>query len=231
MPRLWAAFCPIWCMYVNRPGQLSTEGHPKITQLHRPTRLGPRTAVPTSRGFSMYLGAPTRCWPSSPVTRAQKAPEWCVSSWQAASVGKTTAAVITRVQPQSDMKQHMSRLTLPESVLVLKSRTVNSGYAIMVVCCSESRGTHTHTVRTILVLKWRYMQEILLELKCYGSNPKYVRSPQRLVRKAKGRDQTLISGIPITQRNATRIPATLGAKSLQTASVYMQHIVRKPGDA
>ena len=32
-------------MYVNRPGQLCTEGHTKITQLHRPTRLGPRTGA------------------------------------------------------------------------------------------------------------------------------------------------------------------------------------------
>ena len=32
-------------MYINRPGQLCIESHLKITQLHRPTRLGPRTAV------------------------------------------------------------------------------------------------------------------------------------------------------------------------------------------
>jgi len=39
-------------------------------------------------------------------------------------------------------QQHMPRVTLPGSVLVLKSPSV---YAVMVVHCSESQRTHTHT--------------------------------------------------------------------------------------
>jgi len=74
-------------MYVNRPGQLCIEGHPKITQLHRPTRLGPRTAV--LAGAFGCVSRPRHVDDPQVPWLVLEDPEWCVGSWQSASAGET----------------------------------------------------------------------------------------------------------------------------------------------